>query len=50
VVNADAHTKLQDTLVGTAKNNFRNFGVHKDNFRVLYTIDGWEVHTVYRCV
>ena len=50
MVTLDAHAQQQDTLVGVAKNGFQTFNVHKHNFRVLDTIDGWEVHTVYRCV
>ena len=35
--------------VGTAKNNFESWNVYKDNYRVLYQVNGWTCYTVYWC-
>ena len=35
--------------VGTAKNNFESWNVYKDNYRVLYEVNGWTCYTVYWC-
>jgi hypothetical protein len=34
---------------GHAQNKFRVFDVHRDNFRVLYEVDGWHVYAAYYC-
>jgi hypothetical protein len=48
-VNADGFAQTVGTAVGTAHNNFRGFTIHKDDDRVLYTINGWQVSTIYYC-
>lgn len=48
-VNADAFNQAVGTAVGTSHNNSHNFTVHKDDGRVLYTTNGWQVHTIYLC-
>lgn len=35
--------------VGTAKNSFESWNVYKDNYRVLYQVNGWTCYTVYWC-
>jgi hypothetical protein len=35
---------------GVARNNFRDFAVPKDDERVLYEIDGWQIRTIYWCI
>ncbi|MCJ1398726.1 hypothetical protein MMC11_001927 [Xylographa trunciseda] len=35
--------------VGRAANRYRSMDAYKDQYRVLYEIDGWLVYTVYYC-
>jgi len=48
-VNADAASQAFGTAVGTAHNNFRSFTIHKDDDRVVYEINGWQVRSIYWC-
>jgi hypothetical protein len=48
-VNADAFAQAVGTAVGTAHNDYHSFTVRKDDDRVLYTINGWQVNTIYAC-
>jgi hypothetical protein len=48
-VNADGFTQAFGTAVGTAHNNFHGFTIFKDDGRVLYTINGWQVTSIYWC-
>ena len=47
VVLTGAQSKPYGSLVGVARNNFRTFKVYKDNNRVLYEVNGWQVHSIY---
>lgn len=46
---ANAASRPAFAHVGSARNNFETWNVYKDNYRVLYTVDGWSCFTVYWC-
>lgn len=48
-IEAGAGATQAYTNVGTAKNSFEGWNVYKDNYRLLYTVDGWSCYTVYWC-
>ena len=48
-IESDGNWQPTYSSVGTAKNNFETWNVYKDNYRVLYEVDGWKCYTLYWC-
>jgi hypothetical protein len=49
VIQNDAGQLPKYSHVGTAKNKYESWNIYKDNYRVLYEIDGWQCYTAYWC-
>jgi hypothetical protein len=49
IVDLDGQSTKQDGACGSGHSNSRNMTVYKDDFHVIYWVDGWSVHAVYYC-
>jgi hypothetical protein len=46
-VSANAPSAKYGAPCGTAANKYRPMTIYKDDYKLLYEVDGWQVHAVY---
>jgi len=46
-VNSNAPSAKYGAPCGTASNKFRPMTIYKDDYKLLYEVNGWQVHAVY---